>query len=139
MKRFFLLIVLVMVVSWMIASHRSPFRRSGGPSAHWAVERRGREGDAGHRHVAAETRRKTQRILAEARDEIREALDEAGDEVRQALDEVGDEVHQAIDEVRGSLASDDDEHMPCHRFLRLLPRLQRKPKDFPCRSCREPG
>ena len=39
MKRFFLLIVLVMVVSWFIASHRSPFRRAAGPSGHWAVER----------------------------------------------------------------------------------------------------
>ena len=118
MKRFLLLIVLVMAVSWLIASHRSPFRRAGGPSGRWAVERRDREGDARHRHFAAETRRKTRHILAEANDEVRQALDEVGDEVRQALDEVGGEVRQALDEVGGnahqasaerpvSVASDD--------------------------------
>jgi len=101
----------VMAVSWLIASHRSPFRRSAGPSGRWAVERRGREGNPGHRHVAAETRRKTQQhLLAEANDEVRQALDEAGHEVRQALDEVGHEVRQALDEVGGEVRQAFDEH-----------------------------
>jgi hypothetical protein len=82
MKRFFLLIVLVMVASWMIASHRSPFHRSAaGPSGRWAVERRGRDGDVRHRHVASVTRRKTQQLPAEANGEVRQDLDEARGEV----------------------------------------------------------
>ncbi len=107
MKRYFLLIVLVMVVSWIVASHRSPFRRPAAPPRHWAAQRHEHEGEAGRR-IAAETRRKTQRALAEARDEVRQALDEARDEVRQAFAEARDELHQALDEVRVALVSDDD-------------------------------
>jgi hypothetical protein len=110
MKRFFLLIALVMIVSWLITSHRSPFRRPDGPTRHWTAERRSRESDvAGHRRITAETRRKTQRALAEAGAEVRQALDEAGEEVRQALEDARGEVHQAIDELRGSFAADDDQ------------------------------
>jgi hypothetical protein len=107
MKRFFLLIVLVMMVSWIAASHRSPFRRPAGPPAPWALLHHVHEGDAGHR-VAVETRRKPQRAFAEARDEFCEALDEARDEVRQAFAEARDDLHEAFDEVRVALVCDDD-------------------------------
>jgi hypothetical protein len=60
MKRLFLLIVLVLVVSWLVASHRSPFRRHARPARYWAgAEHRGRVGDARHRRIAVETRRDT--------------------------------------------------------------------------------
>jgi hypothetical protein len=60
MKRLFLLIVLVLVVSWLVASHRSPFRRHDGPTRYWAgAEHRGRAGDARHRRIAVETRPNT--------------------------------------------------------------------------------
>jgi hypothetical protein len=107
MKRFFLLIVLVMMVSWIAASHRSPFRRPAGPPAHWAALRHVHEGDAGHR-IVAETRRKPQRAFAEAREEFREAVDEMRDEVRQAFAEARDDLHEAFDEVRVALVCDDD-------------------------------
>jgi uncharacterized membrane protein len=107
MKRYFLLIVLVMVVSWIAASHRSPFRRPASPPGHWAAQSHEHEGEAGRR-IAAETRRKPQRALAEARDEVRQALDEARDEVRQAFAEARDDLHEALDEVRVALVSDDD-------------------------------
>ena len=107
MKRYFLLIVLVMMVSWIAASHRSPFRRPAGPPGHWTVERRVHESDAGRR-IAAEARRKTQRVLAEARDEVRQTLDQASDEVRQVFAEARDDLHEAFDEVRVTLVSDDD-------------------------------
>lgn len=115
MKRFLLLIVLVMVVSWLIASHRSPFHRSGGPSRHWVNERHGREGDAGYRRIAADTRRKTRHALAKAGEEVRQALNEASEEVREALGEARDEVHRAFDDVRAASVSDDD------RFRALPP------------------
>lgn len=110
MKRFLLLIALLLVVSWLIASHRSPFRRIVGPNDHWvAAERYSREVDvARHRRTAAETRRKAQRALAEAGVEVRQALDEAKNEVRVALDDARGEVRQALHELRISLASDDD-------------------------------
>ena len=79
MKRFFLMIVLVMLVTWIMVSHRS-----------------------GRRH-AIENRQQTRRALIEAR----QALAEAREEVRQALGEARDEVRQAFDEVRVSLASDE--------------------------------
>jgi hypothetical protein len=95
------------MVSWIAASHRSPFRRPAGPPAHWATLRHVYEGDTGHR-VAVETRRKPQRAFAEARDEFCEALDEARDEVRQAFAEARDDLHEAFDEVRVALVCDDD-------------------------------
>jgi len=107
MKRYFLLIVLVMVVSWIAASHRSPFRRPAGPPGQWAAQPHVHKAEAGRR-IAAETRRKTQHALAEARDEVRQALDEARNEVRQAFAEARDDLHEAFDEVRVALVTDDD-------------------------------
>jgi hypothetical protein len=107
MKRYFLLIVLVMMVSWIAASHRSPFRRPAGPPANWAGLRDDHDGDAGHR-IVAETRRKTQHALAEARDEFRQALDEARDDLRQAFADARDDLHEAFGDVRVALVSDDD-------------------------------
>ncbi len=107
MKRYFLLIVLVMMVSWIAASHRSPFRRPAGPPAHWAGLRHDHDGDAGHR-IAAETRRRSQCALAEAGDEFRQALDEARDDLRQAFAEARDDLHEAFGDVRVALVSDDD-------------------------------
>jgi hypothetical protein len=107
MKRYFLLIVLVMMVSWIAASHRSPFRRPVGPPARWTSLRHGHEGDTGHR-IAAETRRRSQCALTEAGDEFRQALDEARDDLRQAFAEVRDDLHEAFGDVRVALVSDDD-------------------------------
>ena len=113
MKRFFLLIVLVMLVSWVMASHRSAPMRPAGSPRHWNGPRFVHDGDA-RRRIAAEARQQTRRALAEAR----QALDEARDEVRQAFDEARDEVRQAFDEVRVALVSDDDD--PPHAIrLRL--------------------
>jgi hypothetical protein len=107
MKRFFLLIVLMMVASWIVASHRSPFRRPARPPAHWPVDRRVHEDDEARR-LATDTHKKTRRALSEAR----QALAEARDEVRQALDEARYEVHNALDEVRVAFVSDDDSRRP---------------------------
>ncbi len=112
MKRFLFLIVLVMVVSWLAASHRTPFRRSGGPPRY---EVDARDAHAGHR-LAAEARRETRRALAEARNEVRQALFEARDEVRQAFAEARDEVHAAFAEAKDTLISDEAPHhrSPAH-------------------------
>ena len=60
MKRLFLLIVLVLVVSWLVASHRSPLRRHAGPTRYWAgTEHHPRVGDTRHRRIAVENRRNT--------------------------------------------------------------------------------
>ena len=114
MRRFFLLIVLVMVVSWVVASHRSPFRRAAEAPRYWTAERRAHDGDASRR-VAVEANQKTRRALAEAR----HALAEARDEVRHAFDEARDEVHQAFDEARVALVCDD----PPSRTLPPVPPL----------------
>ena len=138
MKRLIILIVLVMVVSWLITSHRSPFRRSGGPSRHWVIDRHGREGDSVHRRIAVDTRRKTQHALAEASEEVRQALAEASDDVREALDEARDELHRAFDDVRTASVSDHDRFRAfTARSRRFLPRLKWKRRAFPYRSCRE--
>jgi hypothetical protein len=103
MKRFFLLIVLVMLVSWMVASRRSAFIRPAGPTRHWDGPTYVHHGDRGRR-PADDSRQHTRRVLAEAR----RALAEARDEVRSAFDEARDDVRQAFDDVRVSLDSDDD-------------------------------
>jgi hypothetical protein len=85
MKRLFLLIVLVMVVSWIMVSHRTAHR------------------------VKLDRHQQTRRALAEAR----HALAEARDEVRQALNEARDDVCEAFGEVRDSLECDIDRpHRP---------------------------
>jgi hypothetical protein len=101
MKRFFLLLVLVMAVSWMVGHHRRPSGRAAATPRHWVGDRRERDDEA-KRRIADETHHQTRRALAEAR----QALVEARDEVRQALDEARDEVHHALDEVRVSFTSD---------------------------------
>jgi hypothetical protein len=112
MKRFFLLIVLLLVVSWLIGSHRAPLRRPHAPANYWVdSDRPGHNVEAARqqRTAAAETRRKARRALAEAGAEVRQALDEAKVEVRNALDEARGEVRQAIHELRESLASDEEQ------------------------------
>jgi hypothetical protein len=78
MKRLFLLLVLVMLVSWIMASHRSG------------------------RRMKVDNHEQTRRALAEAR----RALAEARNEVRQVLDEARDEVREAFGEARDSLVID---------------------------------
>jgi nucleotide-binding universal stress UspA family protein len=107
MKRFFLLIVLVMLVSWITASRRSPFRRPAESPRHWAAERYVDDAESGRRN-STDTRRNTQRALAQARDEVRDAFDEARDEVHKALDQARDELQKAFDEVRVTVVSDDE-------------------------------
>jgi len=103
MKRFLLLIVLVMLVFWIMARHRAEHIRPAGPARHADSPRYARHGDP-TRRLPATVRQQRRQALHEAR----QALDEARDEVRQAFDEARDEVHQAFDEVRGTLVSNDD-------------------------------
>jgi len=92
MKRLFLMIVLVMLVYMVAASHRRAPRPPVAPPGHWTGVRHRHDGDAGNR-FAAEARQ----ALDEARDEVRQAFHEARDEVRQAFHEAREEVHQAVD------------------------------------------
>ncbi|MFI5460100.1 MAG: hypothetical protein ACHRXM_32175 [Isosphaerales bacterium] len=103
MKRFLLLLVLVMLVFWIMARHRAVHIRPAGPARHGDSPRYARHGDAKWRLPATVRQQRRQAL-----DEARQALDQARDEVRHAFDEARDEVHQAFDEVRGSLASNDD-------------------------------
>lgn len=102
MKRFFLLIALVMAVSWIAVSHRSPFGTHAGPP-HRGGSYYVHEADSG-RMIANETRLQTRRAVAEAR----QALAEARDEVRQAVVEARNEVHQALGNMRLNAVIDDD-------------------------------
>jgi hypothetical protein len=111
MRRFFLLIVLVMVVSWISASRRSPFRRPAESPRHWAAERYLNDGESGRRNPV-DTRRKNQRALAEVRDEVRHTFDEVRDEVHKAFDEARDELHKTFDKVRVTVVSDEDDPSP---------------------------
>jgi hypothetical protein len=100
MKRFILLIVVVMLAFWVLARHRVAHVRPeppgpalwGGPHSHYAQDREAR------RH-----------LVAKAGHEVKQALKEAGHDIRNAVGEASDEVHHAIDEVRGALFSDGDD------------------------------
>jgi hypothetical protein len=87
MKRLFLMIVLVMLVYMVAASHRRARRVSVSPSppAHWAEFRHRHDRDAGDR------------LANEVRDEVRQAVHRVRTEVRQAVDEVRHEVRQVFD------------------------------------------
>jgi hypothetical protein len=84
MKRLFLMIVLVILVYMVAASHRRAHRPPVAPPVHWAGVRHQHDGEAGKR-FAAKTRDEVRQALAEARDEVRQAFDEARDEVLQAF------------------------------------------------------
>jgi hypothetical protein len=118
MKRFFFLIVLVMLVFRIMARHRSAHIRPAGPPP-WRenIPRYAHHGHAARR-PSPTAREQARQAFDEARDEARQAfdearhaLDEARDEARQAFDEARGEVRQAFDEVRGTLVSSDD---PAH-------------------------
>src|SRR5437773_2314778 len=100
MRRFFVLMILGILVFWAVRSTRPRPVRHAPPPARWHEPRR-LEGAAG-RDFAAEARQQTEEALvearqaiAEARHEVRQAWREARDEVRQAWNEVSDDVRQA--------------------------------------------
>jgi hypothetical protein len=95
MKQYILLLVVVILVSWLMASHRSVHVAPCGPSRHGNGSIHARDGQT-ERRIMAEARHKARRALAEARDEARQALDEA----RQAFDQARNEAHQAFAEAR---------------------------------------
>jgi len=103
MKRFLLLIVLVMLVFWFMARHRAAHIQPTGHARYWNGPHYAHR-DIAKRRPFATARQQTRQAL----DEARQALDEARDEVTQAFDEARDEVRQAVDEVRGPLVSNDD-------------------------------
>ena len=105
MKRWFFLIVLVMLASWLLVSRRTGILRPAGQLRHGQkqIYVRDNTGQAAQRR-ALESRRETRRALEEAR----EALAEARDDVRHALAEAREDVRAAFDEVRVALVSDDD-------------------------------
>jgi hypothetical protein len=107
MKRLFFLIVLVMLASWILVSHRAGvLRRTGQPRyGHKQLYVREDTGESA-RWRAFESRRQTQRAL----DDARQALAEARDEVHHALAEVHKDMRMAFDEVRVALVSDDGAH-----------------------------
>ena len=96
MKRFILLIVVVMLAYWVLARHRSAF-----------VHPAGSEYRSG-RHYAQDRQAK-RHAIARAGHQVRQSLEEAGHEIRQTVGEASDQVHSAIDDVRGALLSDDDD------------------------------
>ena len=128
MKRFFLLIVLVMVVSWIVASHRSPFRRPAGPPRHWAAERHGMKVT---RAAGSRPRRAGKPSVPSLRRDEVAKLCEARDEVRQAFDEARDEVHQAFDEVRVALVSTTTRRALCLQFPPLPPSASEEAEGLP--------
>jgi hypothetical protein len=117
MKRLFLLIVLVALVSWFIVRHRWDHVRPAGPSRHgnasFYVDTSEAKGRllAKVRHHARQTLNEAHdevhHAFDEARDEVHKAFDEARDDVHQAFDEARDDVHQALSEVRVALVADD--------------------------------
>jgi len=112
MKRFLLLIVLVMLVFWFMARHRGAQIRSAGPAWHGNGPQFARH-DHGTRRPFPTARQQTWHAFDEALDEVHQTLDEARDEVRQVFDEAQDDVRQTVDEVRGTLVSSDDPpHLP---------------------------
>ncbi len=100
MKRFFLFVIVLMVVSCMLARHRKleslPATRSHVPGIDHDDHARWR--------TASEKRLKTRQALAEAR----HAVAEARNQVRQAFAEAGAELRRALDEVGVSVDSEDD-------------------------------
>jgi hypothetical protein len=102
MKRFLVLIVLVILAFWVVRSTRPrPVWHAPQP-AHRPHPREG----ASARELAAEARQQAQQALAEARhsiaearQEIRQAWHEARDEMHQAWQEASDEMRQAYHEV----------------------------------------
>lgn len=91
MKRLFLMIVLVMLVYMVAASHRRLQRPAVAPPPVFKVRHR-QDGDAGKR-FAAKTRDKVRQTI----DEVRQDLDEARNEVREAFDGLREDIHQAVD------------------------------------------
>jgi hypothetical protein len=96
MKRLLLLIVVVMLVYWVMASHRWALVRPSSPPGH-------RNGP-----ILAHDREAKRHSVARAGHEVQQAFQEAEQEFRDAIDEVRDEAHRAVDEVRGALLWDDD-------------------------------
>lgn len=97
MKRLFVMIGLVILVFWIIRSHRQGLIRPTGLLGHGTSARFAHRGDT------------TRRFAASGGHQTQQALDEA----RQALDEARDEVRQAFHEMRGTLVSNDNpRHAP---------------------------
>jgi hypothetical protein len=96
MKRLFLLIVVVMLVYWAMASHRWGLIRPAGPPGHRDGRIYTHDRDNG-RHSPDEVGR-----------EVRQAFKEVHHELREAGHELRDELHRAVAEVRGAFVSDDD-------------------------------
>jgi hypothetical protein len=113
MKRFFLLMLVLILVAWAVRSKRAEQERYAPPSQ-WPAPRHGRHDDA-RRQFAIEAKRQAQHAFAEAqqaideaRHEVQKAFHEARDEMRRAWNEANDEMRQANHDARESLAADDN-------------------------------
>src|SRR5262245_55610048 len=106
MRRFFVLMILAILVFWAVRSARPRPLRHAPPPAGWREPGRLHDGKAS-RDFAAEARRQAQEALVEARhavdearQEVRQAWREARAEIRQAWNEASDEVRKAYQEVQ---------------------------------------
>ncbi len=106
MKRFFVTLILVLLVVWAVrSSHPRPVFQA--PPPGWPGPRHPHDGVAGRQ--LAEARRQAQRELAEAgrvlddvRHEVQKAYREARQEIRHAWSEASDEIRQAYHDALAS-------------------------------------
>ncbi len=115
MKRFFVTLILVLLVVWAVrSSHQRPVIQAPSPTMPWPAPRHPHSGPAGGQF--AEARHQTQRALAkagrvleDARQEIQKVSQEARQEIRHVWNEAKDEIRQAYHE---ALAADGGPRPP---------------------------
>ena len=133
MRRFFVLIILAILLFWAVRATRPRPLWHAPPPARWNEPGRLHDGKAG-RDFAAEARRQTHEALAEAghaveeaRQEVRQAWREARAEIRQAWNEASNEVRNAYHEAMacdsgpGSLPAPTQVAAPAREQVEGLP------------------
>src|SRR5262249_9079790 len=103
MKRLLLLLLVVMMVGWLMATQRIQIQTRP-DEAFRSLEARHGFSTRTHHEANHEAHQEVQRALAQARREVQEALRQAGHEVREALHEARQEVHDALVEAREELS-----------------------------------
>jgi hypothetical protein len=108
MRRFFVLIILAILVFWAVRATRPRPLWHAPPPSRWNEPRWSHDGPAG-REFAAETHRQAREALAEAR----HAVDEARHEVRQAYRQARAEIRQAWSEASAEVRKAYSEVLEC--------------------------
>ena len=103
MKRFFVFIVLLILVSWVAVRHRGVRGPVSVPPGEGGPPGRAYSGHESRR-ISVAGRQQTQRALAEAR----QVVAQVRNEVRHAVDETHDELRHAIDRIHISVTTADD-------------------------------